>query len=246
MENEVTTGVSNEGEFFIGNPLNFWRFSSKHGFDLTRPRDDQTNASIHLETTTIPILIDPRRSALIIIDMQNFFLHPNVRLHETGLLAATQLLNNVIPAARKVNLQIIWLNWGMTEEDIEQAPPGLKRIFGLHHLEQAMKETANSTGASMRIYTGFGTPMGQIRLSSGEDVDAGRLLMRDSWNAKLYDPLFHSYEQSQISGKPDQWFHKVNLVVFLSIFESFFSNRIEHQVYGLINHRSSHTCIRTI
>ena len=213
MENQAVSNASDEETLFVGNSLNFWQFSKKTGFDLTRSKGNETDYAVRLETTTIPILIDPKRSALVIIDMQNFFLHPSVRSHETGLLASTQLLNNAIPAARKASMQIIWLNWGMTEEDIEQAPPGLKRVFGFRHLEQAMKATANTNDVSKKIYTGFGSPMGQVRLPTGEDIDAGLLLMRDSWNAKLYDPLFHSYEQSLVNEKPDQWFHKVYLTV---------------------------------
>jgi hypothetical protein len=48
--------------------------------------------------------------------------------------------------------------------------------------------------------------MGEISLSNGEHINVGRLLMRDSCDAKLYDSLFYSYESSQMSRKSDQWF----------------------------------------
>lgn len=97
----------------LGNATNFWKYSTSEGYDLTRGGDH----SIHLETTTVPITIDPTRSALVIIDMQNFFLHPSVRSHAPGLEAAKQLLENVIPAAQRAGIQIIWLNWGLTDEE---------------------------------------------------------------------------------------------------------------------------------
>ncbi|CAF0961831.1 unnamed protein product [Adineta steineri] len=200
---KIASETDNES-IIIGNTWNFWRYSSKDGFDLTRQNNHQIGSSICLETTTTAIRIDPARSALVIIDMQNFFLHPAVRAHEPGLAASKQLLENTIPTARKAGIQIIWLNWGLTQEDIDHAPPGLKRVFGAC----SSVESRNKQSPSKTIYTGLGTEMGDIILSSGEHVDSGRLLMRDTWNAKLYDPLFQSYESSQHSVKPDQWFHK--------------------------------------
>lgn len=192
-------------EIIIGNASNFWRYSHENGFDLTRRNDEESSSAISLQTTTTPIVIDPARSALVIIDMQNFFLHPSLRDHSTGLAASSKLLDCAIPAARKAGIQIIWLNWGLTDEDVDQLPPGLKRIFGRGLLNESWyMQTASNT-----LYKGFGTDMGDIPLPSGEHIDAGKLLMRDTWNAKLYDPLFHSYTSSQQTAKPDQLFHKV-------------------------------------
>lgn len=202
---EKPTSEANNKSIIIGNTSNFWRYSSENGFDLTRQNDHQTCYSIRFETTTTPILIDPARSALVIIDMQNFFLHLSVRSHDTGIAASKKLLDYAIPAARKAGIQIIWVNWGLTEEDIDQAPPALKRVFARSTLDGSK----NVKTSSRTIYGGFGTEMGDIILSNGEHINGGRLLMRDTWNAKLYDPLFESYEASQNTAKPDQWFHKV-------------------------------------
>ncbi|CAF4909882.1 unnamed protein product, partial [Rotaria sp. Silwood1] len=136
--------------------------------------------------------------------MQNFFLHPAIRAHETGLTASKQLLEYAIPAARKAGIQIIWLNWGLTQEDIDQAPPSLKRTFGRRIIDQS----ENMQTPAKTIYRSLGSELGDIILSNGDHIDGGRLLMRDTWNAKLYDPLFQSYESSQQTTKPDKWFHK--------------------------------------
>jgi nicotinamidase-related amidase len=204
---EERTVEANNKSIIIGNTTNFWRYSSENGFDLTRQNDHQTCSSISLQTATTPILIDPTRSALVIIDMQNFFLHPSVRAHDTGLAASKKLLEYAIPAARKAGIQIIWLNWGLTEEDIDQAPPGLKRVFARGIIGE--NKTVPSL-SSKTVYNGFGSEMGDIPLPSDEYVKGGRLLMRDTWNAKLYDPLFQSYKTSLTTTKPDQWFHKVS------------------------------------
>ena len=228
-----------EESVIIGNTFNFWRYSHENGFDLTRQNDDQRCSPLSIQTTTTPILIDPKRSALVIVDMQNFFLHPAVRDHSTGLAASNKLLEYAIPAARKAGIQIIWLNWGLTEEDIDQAPPGLKRIFG----RGLLNEPWHVQTSSKTIYSGFGTEMGDILLPNGEHVSGGRLLMRDSWNAKLYDPLFESYASSQETEKPDQWFHKVTVLLswkFFIYYHFAVHYRIVYLACGLISLRCSH------
>ena len=58
----------------IGNKKNFWLYDSKTGFDLTHPETPDApkiTPRVQIETTTSPITIDPDKSALVIIDMQN-------------------------------------------------------------------------------------------------------------------------------------------------------------------------------
>lgn len=196
-----------DDEKYFGDETDFWRYTKRGGFDLTRQKNHSTiSTNIYLNTITYPVVINPTRSALIIIDMQNFFIHPSIRTHQTGLSACRQLLQHAIPAARKAKIQIIWLNWGLTEEDIALAPPGLKCGFAFDRIDQS---TLNSEKKTRKIYKGFGTDMGEVILPSGEKIDAGRLLMRHSWNTRLYDPLQNNYSESLNTDKPDQWFHKV-------------------------------------
>ena len=187
---------------FIGSRSNFWRFSPNNGFDLTRRSHE--GKFIRFDTTTTPIIIDPERSGLLVIDMQNFFLHPTLRSHEPGLAASKQLLHFVIPAARDMNMQVIWVNWGLTQEDIDQMPLGLQRAF-----RSDIINTTQIDSERKKIYKGLGESLGEIELPDGKCVDAGRLLMQDTWNARLYDPLLESYDKSQLSSKPDKCFYKV-------------------------------------
>lgn len=64
--------------------------------------------------------------------MQNFFLstHLGRPSDSDGNIAQRQLLERAIPAARNGGIQIIWLNWGLTDEEIECMPPSTLRAFG--------------------------------------------------------------------------------------------------------------------
>ncbi|CAF1207999.1 unnamed protein product [Adineta steineri] len=167
--------VDNES-IIIRNASNFWRYHNKYGFDLTRQNDHQTCFSIRLETTTMPIDIDPTRPAVVIFDKQNFFIYPALRSHDTGVAASKQLLQFAIPAARKADIQIIWVNWGFTEDDIEQAASALKRVFARELISESKKNSASSE----TIYKGLISEIGNIILPSGEHINMGRLLMRDT------------------------------------------------------------------
>lgn len=61
---------------------------------------------------------------------------------------------------------------------------------------------------------GVGDDIGDIKLPNGTTVSAGRLLMRDQWNAALHDPLQHEFDKSQTTDLPDVRFHKSRLSGF--------------------------------
>ena len=64
-------------------------------------------------------------------------------------------------------------------------------------------------GKPKRIYKGLGSEVGPVSIEDGKVVDAGRLLMRDTWNAALPPALDAAYKEGQVlKEKPDVWIHK--------------------------------------
>jgi len=181
---------------------------------------------------------------LVIIDMQNFFLSPALGRpsDSKGLLAQQRLLEYAVPAARKAGIRIIWLNWGLTDEDITVMPPGTLRAFGFetvaaHEFESyasvqskqaavdshgvnegcdkiAAQPQIETSGKNARIYKGLGTDIGPVTLVDDTDggatvqVEGGRLLMRDTWNADVTPELRRAYETGLKASPPDVWIHK--------------------------------------
>lgn len=221
----------------IGNSQNFWLHSTETGFDLTHPETADSAPvipQVSVSTTTARVKIDPRKTALVIIDMQNFFLSPSLgrSRDSNGLKASDRLLQFAIPAARKAKIRIIWLNWGLTDKDIEHMPPATLRAFGFetvpvdHDLRSAHKEAAiddhgtnqgaseiakipkNEAGKDARIYKGLGTQIGKVTTEDGECIEAGRLLMRDQWNSALIPKLEQEYRVGLGKDPPDVWIHK--------------------------------------
>lgn len=188
------------------NSTNHWYYEPTTGvIDLTR---GWSSHAFTLKTTTNTLRLAPEKTALVIIDMQNFFLSPALGrpTESTGLAAAKALMDLGIPAAREKGIRILWVNWGLTAEEVKTMPPGVTRAFRDYE--------ADPSGSKKRkrldLYNkGLGVDIGQVELSDSSTVDAGCVLMRDAWNAALYPPLDTAYiEGAKLSSTPDIWIHK--------------------------------------
>lgn len=116
-----------------GRDGNAWTWSPD-GWDLTHPTGQTSTLAeniVHLDCELVNIKIGPVKTALVIIDMQNIGL--NKALDPPSALpmyeAQDAILHFAIPAARKLGLQIIWLNWGLTEDDLVTILPSEIRVF---------------------------------------------------------------------------------------------------------------------
>jgi len=128
------------------------------------------------------IRVDTEKTAVVIIDMQNFFLHKDLREHPKGLACVDPLMK-VVPFLRENNVKILWVNWGLTVTELSTIPPALIRGFSKH--------TSPRGG-------GFGSAL---------PGDFGKLLMRGEKNSDLYGPLQGLYEEGRDKGT-DVWIHK--------------------------------------
>lgn len=210
----------------VGSRENFWLWTAKSGWDLTRPPVPQPTAlaqhRLRLDCEISNITIDPLKSALVAIDMQNFSMSAalGVDMVPAVLDAQKALLEHGIPAARKANIQVIWLNWGLTEEEVDNMPPQVARVFGHKANCQADDyglfshpcEPCQSAGLCHRgeipRRRGPGADLGRVLLPDKTKVDAGRALMRGSWNTELHGPLLAAFHDGQSAARPDVLIHK--------------------------------------
>lgn len=176
-----------------GNAETFWVEYPNGLLDLTRsthlpavggssdaqvpPLDKAKHLEVPVDGGTIRI--DKSKSAFVVVDMQNFFLHPDLRAHPKGLACVDPTLK-VVHALRKQGVRIIWVNWGLTDHELKTIPPSLIRGFKIK----------GRGGFGAELPGGF-----------------GRLLMRDAKNSELYGPLQDAYVDGQAAGT-DVWIHK--------------------------------------
>jgi nicotinamidase-related amidase len=111
--------------------------------------------------------IDLSRTALVVVDMQNDFLHPDgwfprLGRDPTPLAAIIPKLIELTGEARRAGVQVIWLNWGIRPDRAELSAPLL-----------------NKTSA------GGTRPMYADPSASGH----GRILVTGEWGSQLVDEL---------------------------------------------------------
>ncbi|KAI1163171.1 Isochorismatase-like protein [Nemania serpens] len=161
-------------------------YKDKKLYDLTR---DASAPSLSFNTTQgrpdTAVMIGPKITALVVVDMQNFFLDPRCNDHPSGVQAAQRILE-VVARCRVLGIQIIWLNWGLTEQDLLTMPPAVNRSFSSQLIDTA--DDAKFVDGRSQTRRGFGSDMG---------LNRGKLLMAQSWNAELYEPLLAASDQEK-------------------------------------------------
>ncbi|KAJ6603762.1 Isochorismatase hydrolase [Mycena sp. CBHHK59/15] len=171
----------------FGNVYNYWERTAS-GIDLTRGLGGGVSITA---SEPSPILITPNQSALFIIDMQNFFLHPNLSASSVGrdIVPATI---SMVKAFRASGMKVLWVQWGLTANDVLSMAPNLLYTFGNGDSEKTL-----------------GTEMGEIN-DNGTLVDMGAKLVRGSWNAQAWGELF-TLQQAGIANGTDFHFNKNRL-----------------------------------
>jgi ureidoacrylate peracid hydrolase len=131
---------------------------------FVRPRPPVRAAA--LAATPHPVEIDLGATALLVIDMQNDFLHPKGWSAARGM--DTKPVRAVIPAierltatVRRADVPVIWVNWGVRAD----------------HANMSSSFVGHARGASTMTY-GDPSPSGR-----------GRILVRDEWGAQTIDEL---------------------------------------------------------
>jgi nicotinamidase-related amidase len=174
----------------LGNLYSHWVYLKNNTFDLTRSLSLPTTSSltIPMSGTRKSAIIEPSRSALIIIDMQNFFLHPEINAGATAGRNAVEPTLKMIYAFRAKGIKILWVNWGLTHYDLLTIPPAYLDGF---------------SGQAHSPLATFNSDMGTLN----DSTPIGKFLMRDSWNARPYGPLYDT-QISGVSKGTDLYFHK--------------------------------------
>ncbi|OAQ67332.1 isochorismatase family protein [Pochonia chlamydosporia 170] len=202
----------------IGNSKNFWKWSKEEGFDLTHPptpESEPVQGRMRLQCALTPVVIDPAKTALLVIDLQNYDLSKALGNHNQAVFDAEDtVLNYAIPAARKSGIQIIYVTTGYSDQDLLEMDPAVFRTFNFEPVVDSPNwaELPPGEGYSnkgqYRNKKGIGDPIGEIELEDGTKIDAGRILVRGTWNSWLHDPLAAAYEESQSMELPDIHFYK--------------------------------------
>jgi len=188
----LSAGFSVAQEKF-GNYYNYWLYNhTANVFDLTRYGSPNPITLPTLSDRNSSIIIAPERTALVIVDMQNYFLDPELSPGAKAGRAAVPPTLELIDAFRAKGMKIAWVQWGIDEYD-------------LTHLLSPSFLYGFSDGRHAN--TSFCSEMGTI---ANGTIDAGKLLCRGAWNAQQWGDLYTSYQKGLELGT-DFYFNKNTL-----------------------------------
>ncbi|HIK07428.1 MAG TPA: cysteine hydrolase [Trichormus sp. M33_DOE_039] len=133
--------------------------------DITRPQ--KTPHPVILSTETKTLRLDLAKAAILVIDMQNDFCHPDGWLAHIGVdvtpaRQAIAPLTKLLPELRAVDVPVIWINWG-NRPDLLNISAGSRHVY-------------NPTGEGV----GLGDPLPK---------NGAKVLMAGSWAAAVVDEL---------------------------------------------------------
>jgi nicotinamidase-related amidase len=146
------------------NARNRWMVSEATA-DLVRPSVEPRPLTV--QTADKQITFDLSHTAIVIVDMQNDFCHPDgwlahIGVDVTPVRTPIMPLQRLLPALRRRDVPVIWLNWGNRPDRLNLSP------------------------ALLHVYkpSGAGVGLGDALPGSGAKV-----LERGSWSAAIVDEL---------------------------------------------------------
>ncbi|MUL39545.1 cysteine hydrolase family protein [Gloeocapsopsis dulcis] len=148
----------------LGIPPNAWAVDQAIA-DITRP--SLAPKIITLKTETKTLHIDLAKTAILVIDMQNDFCHPDGWLAHIGVDVTPARkpinpINNLLPELRHNGVPVLWINWGNRPD--------------LLNISASVRHVYNPTGDGI----GLGDPL---------PSNSARVLMAGSWAADVVDEL---------------------------------------------------------
>ncbi|KAF4345833.1 Isochorismatase hydrolase [Fusarium beomiforme] len=188
----------------VGGQNNLWLWTKKIGFDLIhQPSPDSPTIypRITLNTRNENATIEPAKTTLVVVDMQNYIQSPLLGhpRKSPGLEIADKLVKQVIPVCRKASIPVFWLGWGVEDKDVDSIPPGIARGFDFSLDKNFVKPT---------FLGSIGAEIGNFKREDGTVIEVGRVMRRDQWSTEFHPSL------KRITGLQDLHINKNRLSGF--------------------------------
>lgn len=157
----------------LGVPPNAWAVDATIA-DITRP--PLPSKCVTLATETKTLRLDLAKAAILVIDMQNDFCHPDGWLAHIGVDVTPARspivpLQGLLPVLRDFAVPILWVNWGNRPD--------------LLNISASVRHVYNPTGTG----TGLGDPL---------PANGAPVLMVNSWAAAVVDELEQKPEDIRV------------------------------------------------
>lgn len=163
MRAEQKVGTQQGGQLGVGTPTAWWATEGDVNMAMPAPAP----VPVHIACAPQNVTIDLKRTAVIVIDMQNDFCAPGGWVDYLGAdfspdRKPIEPLQCLLPALRNAGVPVIWVNWG-NRPDLANMPPNQLHLY-------------KPTGTGV----GLGDPL---------PGNGAHVLEKDSWAAAVIDEL---------------------------------------------------------
>jgi nicotinamidase-related amidase len=170
----------------MGNRRKHWLVSQDH-VDMAVP--EPAPRRITLEAQPQRITLNLRKTAIIIVDMQNDFCSQGGWLDYIGVdytpaRAPIEPLNRLLPALRSADVPVIWLNWG-NRPDLLNISPSLLHVYNMTGDDVGLGGKIPSTGSAVLEKDSWGAAVVDELVIEPSDIRVDKYRMSGFWDTPL-------------------------------------------------------------
>ncbi|MGP2438393.1 cysteine hydrolase family protein [Streptomyces sp. JW3] len=165
---------------------NRWQFPGD-AVDLHRPPLAARTARLPAEPA--PLILDPTRTALVVVDLQNDFCAPDGWLAGIGvdvsvLAPALALSARAVEGARAAGVPVLWLNWG-NRPDQANVPPGVAHVYDPRGTGEGIGSRTAPSGAPVLTKDSWGAAPADGLPAEPGDLHIDKYRMSGFWDTPL-------------------------------------------------------------
>ena len=170
----------------LGIPPNAWTVNEAIA-DITRPPLEPQIITLATETKTLRL--DLAKTAILVIDMQNDFCHPDGWLAHIGVditPARTPIhpLKTLLPILRQVGVPVIWLNWG-NRADLGNISANVLHVYNPSGLGIGVGDPLPSNDAKVLMAGSWAAAIVEELEQHGQDICVDKYRMSGFWDTPL-------------------------------------------------------------
>lgn len=170
----------------LGIPPNAWMVDDRSA-DLTRKASAPQPMTIETETKTLTI--DLAKTAILVIDMQNDFCHPDGWLSHIGVDVTPARkpiapLTQLLPQLRNLGVTVIWLNWG-NRPDLLNISAGLRHVYNPTGSGVGLADPLPKNGAPVLTAGSWAAAVVDELEITPEDIRVDKYRMSGFWDTPL-------------------------------------------------------------
>ncbi len=167
-------------------PLNQWRVSETE-VNLARPASEPR--LLRCEATPQAVTLDLARTAVLVIDMQNDFCHPDGWLGHIGVdvapaRAPIPQLSKALPALRAQSVPVVFVNWGNRPDRLNLSP-SLLHVYKPTGVGVGLGDPLPKTGAHVLEQGSWSAAIVDELAPEPADIHVAKFRMSGFWDTPL-------------------------------------------------------------